>query len=115
MSPSAALDKPFTLKLGAAESIDGDGLRIQFERVVSDSRCPKGAQCIRAGEAVIQIAVTRGSTKESYDLKTMPPDASRVEIDRYRVTLVAVEPEPTLESPPPQGDYTATLTVTRSR
>lgn len=113
MPPPATLDKPFTLKLGAAESIDGEGLRIQFERVVSDSRCPKGVQCIRAGEAVIQIAVMRGSTKGSYELKTLPPSASRVEVGRHFLTLVSVEPEPTIDAPPRPADYTATLTVGR--
>ena len=49
------LGQPFELKAGETATIAGDGVAIGFERVLSDSRCPRGTQCIRAGEATIRV------------------------------------------------------------
>ena len=112
--PSVKLDQAFSLKVGTSASVDGEGIEIGFDSVVSDSRCPKGAQCIVAGEATIRIWLTRtGQARETRELKTNPPDAAQTSIGSYRVTLTSLMPEPTVDGAPRASDYVATLVVAR--
>jgi hypothetical protein len=46
--------EPFELRLGARAEFDGDSV-FMFEDVPSDSRCPVGALCVSAGEAVVSV------------------------------------------------------------
>lgn len=43
--------------LYVGDVIDIDEVSIEFVELVSDSRCPKGVNCIRAGEAEVLVAV----------------------------------------------------------
>lgn len=53
----ARLGKEFQLAIGQTAVISGENLKIKLLDVTGESRCPTGAQCIRAGEvsAVIEI------------------------------------------------------------
>jgi hypothetical protein len=54
------LGQKFTLRVGQSASIDGEGLTLRFDAVLSDSRCPSDVQCIRAGEAEVRLITTQG-------------------------------------------------------
>ena len=95
-------------------SVDGEGIQVGFDTVLSDSRCPKGAQCIVAGDATIRVWVSGAtSSRETRELKTTPPDAAQAVIGRYRLTLSALMPEPTVNGAPRASDYVAALVVAR--
>lgn len=51
---------PFSLKPGQSAVLASSDLRIGFDGVVADSRCPKGEQCVRAGEARVKVWLQRG-------------------------------------------------------
>lgn len=111
---SVKLNQPFTLRVGTSASVDGEGIQVGFETVVSDSRCPKGAQCIVAGDATIRVWLARGSqSRETQELKTSPQDKAQTVIGQYRLTLSALTPEPTVDGTPRASDYVATLVVVR--
>ena len=111
---SVKLNQSFTLKVGTSTSVDGEGIQVGFDSVISDSRCPKGAQCIVAGDATIRVWLDRtGQARETRELKTAPPDAAQTVINSYRVTLSALTPEPTLDGTPRASDYVASLVVAR--
>jgi hypothetical protein len=111
---SVKLNQSFTLKVGASESIEGEDAQIGFDSVVSDSRCPKGAQCIVAGDATIRVWLARSSrSRQTRDLKTSPPAATEAVISPYRVTLTSLAPEPMVDGTPRTSDYVATLLVSR--
>jgi hypothetical protein len=111
---SVKLNQSFTLKVSASESIEGENAQIGFDSVLSDSRCPKGAQCIVAGDATIRVWLARSSQpRQTRDLKTSPPDATQAVISPYRVTLTSLAPEPTVDGTPRASDYVATLVVAR--
>jgi hypothetical protein len=111
---SVKLNQSFTLKVGTSASVDGEGIQLGFESVVSDSRCPKGAQCIVAGDATIRVWLARGSQpRETQELKTNPPDRAQTIIGQYRLTLNSLTPEPTVAGTPRSSDYVATLVVAR--
>lgn len=50
----ASLDQEFTIPIDHTAIINQENLSIKFDKVTADSRCPKGAVCIWAGEARCQ-------------------------------------------------------------
>ena len=76
-SPDAVAGKPFNLKVGATATLD-DGLRIKFDRVSADSRCPMDVQCVRAGEAIIAVSLV--PSKGSPEAREMRTDATGSQI-----------------------------------
>ena len=81
---------------------------------MSDSRCPRDAQCITDGEAVVRVWLQKApGARENRDLKTTPDGASAV-YSTYRVTLVALDPAPTASRVIRPSEYAATLVVSRA-
>ena len=111
---SVKLNQSFSLKVGTSTSIDGEGIQVGFDTVISDSRCPKGAPCIVAGDATIRVWLAGSSQpRETRDLKTSPFAASQTVINSWRLTLSTLAPEPTVDGPPRASDYVAALVVAR--
>ena len=48
----------FVLAGGQDAVVDGAGLRLKFDRVLDDSRCPKRVSCVWTGAARIAVTVT---------------------------------------------------------
>jgi hypothetical protein len=48
--------------LYVGDVIDIENVSIEFVELISDSRCPKNVNCIRAGEAEVLVAVYRNGT-----------------------------------------------------
>ena len=87
------LGEAFTLKTGESRSLQG-GLRVTLE-AIGDSRCPKGVQCIWAGELSPKLRVELKDASEELTLGTL----TKLKADAlgYRFSLVAAtESEVTL-------------------
>src|SRR5919197_2419394 len=70
---NVAIGESFAIKIGQSVTFASEGLELAFETVVSDSRCPRGVQCIRAGEATIRFAVEKApNARASIELQTTP-------------------------------------------
>jgi hypothetical protein len=54
---SYAQEAPLLAKIQYGETLFVNGYVIEFEKVISDSRCPDGVTCIRAGEANILVNI----------------------------------------------------------
>jgi hypothetical protein len=109
--PSVEPYGEFLLQVGSAAQVSGTGLRVQFERVLSDSRCPEGALCIRAGDAEVAVTVTRqGRSKEVLSLRTVGAD-SRALLGDWALSLTKLEPYPETGRSIPPRDYEATFRV----
>lgn len=105
-----AAGQPVSLKVGeSAESADGR-LRFGFERVSGDSRCPKNAKCVWAGDAVVRIWLQRdGAPKETRELHTATGGAK--EGPDPGVRLLRLDPVPVVGQALDPGDYVATLAL----
>lgn len=109
--PSVEPVSEFVLAVGDAAQVSTTGLRVQFERVVGDSRCPSDAICIWAGDAELAVTVTRpGHGKEVLSLRTVGTE-SRAVIGDWALSLTRLEPYPQGSKPIPPGDYKATFRV----
>lgn len=108
--PDAVSGKPFELKAGVTASLP-NGASLTFEKVNEDSRCPAGAQCIWAGDAVVAVTLkpSKGSA-ESHELHTQQ-SGSRISYDDHTVTLTALLPYPRAGQDTRPSDYVATFVV----
>ena len=103
-------NEPFELGVGNAAVI-ADGLRIRFDQVRSDSRCPMDALCVRAGEAVVAIALSMpGEAPAARDLETVPA-RSQTTYSRFVISLSQLQPYPRSDREIRPRDYVATFVV----
>ncbi len=107
------LDQPFTLAPGASATIGADQVSVRFDRVLSDSRCPRDAQCIAAGEAVLRVSVAaRPQAAETIELRTTPEGSSGT-AGGYRISVTGLVPEPETSKPTAAEAYRATFVLSR--
>ena len=106
---SAAYAQDLRVGVGQTKSING--LKIKFNRVVEDSRCPVGTECIWAGNARISITVAaRRQKPRTVELNTNAGDKS-VTIGRRVIELVSVSPERRAGATVPSRSYQVLLRV----
>src|SRR5262245_20580819 len=106
------LERAFDMKPGEVVAIQG--LRITFEGIADDSRCPTGAQCVWAGDAAATFTLEKPPAAAQHrTLHTNGRYENQVSIDTLVVRLDDVEPRPKLGGTIDPADYRATLVVTR--
>ena len=106
--------KSFSLKAGATAQAVDPALLIGFEAVAGDSRCPKGEQCIVAGDATVRIWLQQGSgPRQTRELHVAPGAAQAVRVQDHELRLLRLEPYPVTGRPIAQADYIATFTLNR--
>jgi hypothetical protein len=123
VSPEAAadpvgfnLDQAFSLR-GGQEAATNDGtLRIRFDEVLEDSRCPTEVECFWTGQARIAILVEpTGRERTTAEFNTNPApgqNVMKVRVGEYMVELWSLDPYPrTPDERRPLADYSATLLV----
>jgi hypothetical protein len=109
--PTVALDARFTLAPGEVMGIERAGVRVRFDAVEGDSRCPADAFCIQGGDALVRISVLSGSAEDDYDLHT--GDMRPVRHHELTIVLEELQPYPFSSRTIDPGEYRATLRVTR--
>ena len=101
------------VQLAPGESARVDGLRVRFEGVTGDSRCPVDVQCVWEGDAVVVVtAVETSGDQAALELHTAGRFPRAATYGRYRVRLVALSPQPRQGQSVPAGQYRATLRIT---
>jgi len=88
-----------SLKQGQAYVLPNTGIRILFDQVLEDSRCPEGVNCVWAGVGIVQLEVVSKLAKRSVEtLATatnlnMGPKQSTL-FDGHRIRLGSLDPSP---------------------
>src|SRR5262245_7398464 len=91
----APLGSPFEIAAGDVVRIDGTELRLHFDHVTADSRCPRDVTCVTAGEAVVAIeAATTGKERETLELHlpggAAPPTGGGATFGGYQIRIQAL-------------------------
>jgi hypothetical protein len=112
------LNQVFTLKGGQEATINGEDLRLRFDKVLEDSRCPKMVECFWTGQARIALLVEptgRGETTLEFNTNPAPGlNNQTARLDEFTITMKSLEPYPqTPDESIALEDYEATLTVGR--
>lgn len=96
-----------------------EGLGIKFKKVLSDSRCPKGVNCIWAGEAKILIEIYNGNNLLGEELLIVTNSSSSLPgLQKYesKVGILNLEahlqPYPTIGKKIAVEDYCLNLQLT---
>jgi hypothetical protein len=105
------------IRLGQEKKVKAGGgeLRIAFDRVAEDSRCPEGAQCIRQGNARVRLVAWNGKREcVEFDLNTSV-EPSEYRFGEYTIRLAGLAPHPSVNGHPKPGDYRATVVVSQAK
>jgi hypothetical protein len=92
-------NQPFSLTMGESVIFQPAGLTVEFNSVISDSRCPSDVVCVWAGEATVHIiATTQGPAVEA-DLIIPGSDKDTIQLKgdvgaAYNLKLLDLTPHP---------------------
>ena len=105
------LEQEFKLKMGESAEMPREGLKIEFDSVAEDSRCPKGVTCIWAGNAKILLKVKKdGGKHTNVELNTnINPKTCRYL--EYELRLKELKPYPEGDQTIKSSDYEVILTM----
>ncbi len=103
----------FSLRVGEAARVEDAGITVTFQKVLSDSRCPKDVTCIQAGEAVVLLALDTEGGRSSVLELAVPPGGSSpaATVESFRVTVLGLQPQKESRKPFDPAAYVATLRV----
>jgi hypothetical protein len=111
----AGLGQVFTLRGGQEATISGENLRLRFDQLLEDSRCPTQVDCVWTGQARIAVAVQQAQgdpTTVEFNTNPAPGAIARtVDVGDYTIDLQALDPYPETPDPIDFEDYRATLLV----
>src|SRR5262245_17359117 len=106
----AQLNELFTLAVDDSAFLDDAKLRVTFDDVVSDSRCPVEMLCQVAGFVAIELTVSSsGQAPEDVTLTTETLPDSRAVYQGFLITLERVDPLPHVNTTIRRADYRVTL------
>ena len=98
-------------------NIAGDDLKLCFDAVVSDSRCPANAVCIWQGAATATFSFTKNKDTHHFNLSTitMKPNFTKdTVIAGYKIEFINLSPYPgTVADPIPDNQRKAELKITK--
>ena len=111
---SVQMNNSFTLSFDKTAKVKSEKLSIRFINVPEDSRCPEGVHCIWAGQARIDLEISKGDEEpETVQLisEDGKPELAEKTFDNYLIKLLKVEPPRTTERELELKDYKITLAV----
>lgn len=114
-SPAGPFHTEVTLQPGQVTAVASTPLRVGFERVASDSRCPADALCIQSGDALVVLKVSVDE-RAAADVLLRTRGGTTGEnltavVAGYELSVAGLQPYPVSSSPIAPGDYRVTLTV----
>lgn len=112
----AKLDEPFSLNAHRTVNLPDADMKITFNTVLEDSRCPKNVNCAQAGHVLIVLTVAQADRLAFFTMSNVPPDArQRVYFRGYEIALHQVTPYPqNLGEKIALKDYVAQLVVSKT-
>ena len=114
-SPTPSLNEEFVLAPGQTAAVNGTNVRLTFERVKEDSRCPTDVTCVWEGDAVVVLKVKAEAEEETREVHTQggEPRSRKAPAGDYVVTLIRLQPAPRSTSTIEASAYRATLRLDR--
>jgi hypothetical protein len=105
-------------KLMYGKTIEVEGLEFKFVALESDSRCPKGVQCVWAGEAIVLIDIYKNGKRIEQKRVSFSPTARLQNVignlftsDNLKVSGYNIAPYPEYRNKIDPKDYYIQLDV----
>lgn len=97
--------------------IEGDRVKLGFDAVISDSRCPANAVCIWQGAAIAAFSFTKNGDTHRFNLSTITMETDYTKdtlIAGYKIEFKNLLPYPGTFTPPaPDSEIKAELKITK--
>jgi hypothetical protein len=115
MEPTVAAEPgvAFSLPIGKAAAINGSGTRLTFRLVREDSRCPTDVTCIWAGDAKIDVTISRNGSSDDTRVLSLTPPNNEVSSGDLQIRFVGLTPIPRQADGNAPRAYVAQLVVNR--
>ena len=84
----------FTLAPGETAVVKGADARITFNKVTDDSRCPVDVTCVWAGDARIEITISRNGAADDTRILSITPPKYEAAVGNLRIRFVSLAPVP---------------------
>lgn len=103
----------FELPVGKTAAVNGSGARITFKQVKEDSRCPTDVTCIWAGDARIELTISRNGSGDDTKFLTLSSATSEARSGDLQIRFVGLTPVPRQADGNAPRAYVAQLVVNR--
>ena len=113
VSAKAQTNQEVKVLINKQKVITKDKLTVKFVSLTEDSRCPTDTNCIWAGNAKIQVKISKGKSAQTFEMNTNL-DPQTVEFAGYEIKLVNLDPKPASNIRINRNGYTATFSVSKS-
>lgn len=111
---AVVLGRNFKVRYGNEVTVKGHNLKVKFDAVLDDSRCPSDVTCVWGGDAKVVINVRQANAKASkIELHTATQLGQAGKYKQYVIKLVALDPYPKTSVKVKPSDYVATLLITK--
>lgn len=113
-----SLDRPFTLAIGQTGSFKTMAdFTICFDKIASDSRCPKGVECITAGQADVVLSIGKGGKSSTVTLPFIIPNGNGnvTQVEGYSIRVLGVSPMKFKDKELNPKDYNIVVQVTEAQ
>ena len=94
---TAAVVEPgasFTLAPGETAAVRGTDARLTFKRVTDDSRCPVDVTCVWAGDAKIEVTISRTGIADDTRILSITPPKHEALVGHLRIKFISLAPVP---------------------
>lgn len=115
MEPTVAAEPgvAFSLPIGKTAAINGSGTRLTFRLVREDSRCPTDVTCVWAGDAKIEVTISRSGSSDDTRILSLTPPNNEVSSGDLQIRFVGLTPVPRQADGNAPRAYVAQLVVNR--
>lgn len=103
----------FALPVGKTAALNGTGTRLTFRQVTDDSRCPVDVQCVWAGDAKIELTISRSGSPDEVRILSLTPPNNETTSGDFRIRFIGLTPVPRQADAGKQRAYVAQLVVNR--
>ncbi|HMG70540.1 MAG TPA: hypothetical protein VK544_05455 [Gemmatimonadaceae bacterium] len=104
----------FSLPIGKTATINGDGTKITFRRVTQESRCPTDVTCVWAGDATIEVIISRTGSPDDTATITLRTPYGEKSSGNLLIRFVGLTPVPRQADGNAPRAYVAELVVNRT-
>ena len=84
----------FALAPGQTAEVKRSGTRVTFRQVREDSRCPVDVTCVWAGDATVEVVISRTGAPDDPRLLSIHPPNNEVLSGNLRIRFVGLTPVP---------------------
>lgn len=105
----AAGSREISIRYGEEVAVSGSVLRVAFEQVLSDSRCPVDVECVWQGNAEVELGIRAGMGPTHPLRLNTALDPRFADWNDVRIRLLELKPAPRSDTRIQLEDYTVRL------